>query len=72
LEPNAERNKALHSGKQNHEVQLCAFDVLAIDSEDLCGLHYRSARRTLSGYREVSRMASSSIHSKAAPSGVYN
>jgi ATP-dependent DNA ligase len=26
---------ALHSGKQNGEVQLCAFDVLAMDSEDL-------------------------------------
>jgi ATP-dependent DNA ligase len=26
---------ALHSGKHNAEVQLCAFDVLAIDGEDL-------------------------------------
>ncbi len=26
---------ALHSGKQNAEVQLCAFDVLAMDGEDL-------------------------------------
>ncbi len=26
---------ALHSGKHNEEVQLCAFDVLAIDGEDL-------------------------------------
>jgi len=26
---------ALHSRKQNHEVQLCAFDVLAMDEEDL-------------------------------------
>jgi ATP-dependent DNA ligase len=26
---------ALHSGKQNAEVQLCAFDVLAIDGEDV-------------------------------------
>jgi bifunctional non-homologous end joining protein LigD len=26
---------ALHSGKQNDEVQLCAFDVLALDGEDL-------------------------------------
>jgi len=26
---------ALHSRKQNHEVQLCAFDVLAMDGEDL-------------------------------------
>jgi ATP-dependent DNA ligase len=26
---------ALHSGKHNDEVQLCAFDVLALDGEDL-------------------------------------
>ena len=26
---------ALHSRKQNHDVQLCAFDVLAIDGDDL-------------------------------------
>jgi bifunctional non-homologous end joining protein LigD len=26
---------ALHSSKQNHEVQLCAFDVLVMDGEDL-------------------------------------
>jgi bifunctional non-homologous end joining protein LigD len=26
---------ALHSGKRNEEVQLCAFDVLAIDGEDI-------------------------------------
>jgi ATP-dependent DNA ligase len=26
---------ALHSRKQNHEVQLCAFDVLAVDGDDL-------------------------------------
>ena len=26
---------ALHSGKQNAEVQFCAFDVLAIDGEDI-------------------------------------
>ena len=29
---------ALHSGKQNAEVQLCAFDVLAMDGEDLRSL----------------------------------
>ena len=29
---------ALHSGKHNTEVQLCAFDVLAMDGEDLRGL----------------------------------
>lgn len=26
---------ALHSGRENHEVQLCAFDVLAVDDDDL-------------------------------------
>jgi bifunctional non-homologous end joining protein LigD len=26
---------ALHSGKQNAEVQFCAFDVLAVDGEDV-------------------------------------
>jgi hypothetical protein len=26
---------ALHSGKQNGEVQFCAFDVLAVDGEDV-------------------------------------
>jgi ATP-dependent DNA ligase len=25
----------LHSGKRNEEVQLCAFDVLAMDGDDL-------------------------------------
>ena len=29
---------ALHSGKHNSEVQFCAFDVLAVDGEDLRGL----------------------------------
>jgi anaerobic glycerol-3-phosphate dehydrogenase len=29
---------ALHSRKHNHEVQLCAFDVLAIEGEDLRAL----------------------------------
>jgi ATP-dependent DNA ligase len=29
---------ALHSRKHNHEVQLCAFDVMAIDGEDVRGL----------------------------------
>jgi ATP-dependent DNA ligase len=28
----------LHSGKQNGEVQLCAFDVLAMGGDDLRGL----------------------------------
>ena len=36
---------ALHSGKQNHEVQLCAFDRLALDGEDLRKLRL-SIRKT--------------------------
>jgi bifunctional non-homologous end joining protein LigD len=37
--------KALHSRKQNNEVQLCAFDVLAMDGEDLRSLDL-SKRKT--------------------------
>jgi ATP-dependent DNA ligase len=29
---------ALHPGKRNEEVQLCAFDVLAMDGDDLRNL----------------------------------
>ena len=29
---------ALHSGRHNEEVQLCAFDLLALDGDDLCKL----------------------------------
>jgi len=36
---------ALHSRKQSHEVQLCAFDVLAMDEEDLRSQHL-SKRKT--------------------------
>ena len=36
---------ALHFGKHNDEVQLCAFDVLAMDGDDLRGLPL-SARKT--------------------------
>ena len=36
---------ALHSGKHNEEVQLCAFDVLAMDRDDLRNLP-QSMRKT--------------------------
>jgi ATP-dependent DNA ligase len=36
---------ALHSGKQNAEVQFCAFDILAIDGDDVRDLSL-SMRRT--------------------------
>jgi bifunctional non-homologous end joining protein LigD len=38
---------ALHSRKQNHEVQLCAFDVLAMDGEDLRSLPLAKRKTSL-------------------------
>ncbi len=38
---------ALHSGKHNDEVQLCAFDVLAMDGDDLRPLSLSMRKRTL-------------------------
>ena len=35
---------ALHSGKHNDEVQLVAFDVLAVDGDDLRDCRYQCAR----------------------------
>jgi len=35
---------ALHSGRHNEEVQLCAFDVLAMDGDDLRRFHSQSAK----------------------------
>jgi len=44
---------ALHSGKNNHEVQLYAFDILAMDGDDLrplpLSLHKASLARLLRG-----------------------
>ena len=60
---------ALHSGKQNAEVQLCAFDVLAIDGEDVRGSPAVDAQsqpgETAARPR---RTASSSIRSRQARS----
>jgi ATP-dependent DNA ligase len=39
---------ALHSGKHNEEVQLCAFDVLAMDGEDLRSLPLSMRKTNLS------------------------
>jgi bifunctional non-homologous end joining protein LigD len=50
---------ALHSRKQNHEVQLCAIDVLAMDGEDLRSLPWQSARRASIGFCAAGRTASS-------------
>jgi ATP-dependent DNA ligase len=38
---------ALHSGKRNEEVQLCAFDVLAMDGDDLRDLPLSLRKRNL-------------------------
>ena len=59
---------ALHSSKQNGEVQLCAFDVLAIGGEDLRRCPSRCARRTLSGCCAAGRMEFSSIRLRSARS----
>lgn len=38
---------ALHSNRQNEEVQLCAFDVLAMGGEDLRALHLSMRKMNL-------------------------
>jgi ATP-dependent DNA ligase len=40
---------ALHSGKHSEEVQLCAFDVLAMDGEICAGFPYPCAKPILPG-----------------------
>jgi bifunctional non-homologous end joining protein LigD len=47
---------ALHSNPQNGEVQLCAFDVLALGGEDSASCPTRCARRTLIGCCAAGRM----------------
>jgi len=39
---------ALHSGKHNEEVQLCAFDVLVMDGDDLRRLPLSMRKANLS------------------------
>jgi bifunctional non-homologous end joining protein LigD len=41
---------ALHSGKYNEEVQLCAFDLLAMDGDDMRDLPLSMRRPILHGY----------------------
>jgi hypothetical protein len=48
---------ALHSRKHNDEVQLCAFDVMALDGEGLRQLPLSSARPTSPGCWLVGPMA---------------
>jgi bifunctional non-homologous end joining protein LigD len=47
---------ALHSGKWNAEAQFCAFDVLAIDGDNLRTCRSRCARPTLIGCCEGDRI----------------
>jgi bifunctional non-homologous end joining protein LigD len=49
---------ALHSRKHEHEVQLYAFDILALDGEDLRGLPFPCARPTSLGCWRAGRTAS--------------
>jgi ATP-dependent DNA ligase len=51
---------ALHSGKHNEEVQLCAFDVLAMDGDDLRSLPLSMRKANLGGCWHAGRMGSSS------------
>jgi ATP-dependent DNA ligase len=49
---------ALHSGKHNDEVQLCAFDVLAMNSDDLRVLPLSLRKTNLPDCWHATRMAS--------------
>ena len=56
---------ALHSGKHGAEVQLCAFDVLAIDGDDLRELPLAMRKANLAGCSSAGRTASSSTRSRS-------
>jgi hypothetical protein len=56
---------ALHGGKRNAEVQLCAFDVLAIDGEDIRRLPLSMRKPSWIGCCAADRTASSSTHSRS-------
>ena len=59
---------ALHSGKHNSEVHLCAFDVLAIDGEDIRHLPLSMRKTNLwIAFCVPGPMASSSTHLKREP-----
>jgi hypothetical protein len=58
---------ALHSGRHNDEVQLCAFDVLAMDGDDLRNLpqrHFAAAQQLGRFWREAD------INRQAEPAGL--
>jgi ATP-dependent DNA ligase len=64
--PSASTAPRLQSGKQNHEVQLCAFDVLVIDGEDVRGLPQSMRKAISSRGCAAGRTAFSSIHETSA------
>jgi bifunctional non-homologous end joining protein LigD len=53
---------APHSRKHDHEVQLCAFDIVAEGGDDLRNWHCTFVRAIWNGYLHDDRKASSSIH----------
>lgn len=57
---------ALHSGKHNEEVQLYAFDILAIDGDDLRSLPLSLRETNLDRLLSRRRMEYSSRHSRPA------
>jgi bifunctional non-homologous end joining protein LigD len=56
---------ALRSGKQNGEVQLCSFDILALDGEHLQALPLAMRKTNLERAARPSRRAYSSTRSKS-------
>lgn len=60
---------ALHSGKHNAEVQFCAFDVLAVDGDDLRDLPLSMRKTNLERLLRGRPTAFSSTHLRAAPLG---
>ncbi len=61
---------ALHAGKYNDEVELLAFDILALDGDDLRNLPLSMRKQTCNGCLQGDRMASScptSSRARSAP-----
>jgi bifunctional non-homologous end joining protein LigD len=58
---------ALHSGKQHGQVQLCAFDVLAVDGEDVRELPLSMRKSNLERLCAAVPTGSSSTRSRSAP-----
>ena len=59
---------ALHSRRHDDEVQLYAFDILALDADDLRSLPLSMRKTTLLGYWRAGRTASLSRRSNRARS----